>query len=202
MTVLDDFCVPDEIYVIDTETTGLDGAPLDVIVDIGICVVNLARGSVKDVYSSVVGYDVTEWDDHRKKAWIFENTDLTLDMVASSNPLDSVRKEVKEILDGKNVTAYNIPFDMDKFLYRSPWHLRSVFKECTDIMKAATNVCKLPSQFYGVQYRFPKLDHAYNTIVKNDPLMTFGKQDHRALSDSRMASYVMIEMFRNKDYVP
>ena len=199
---LDDFLIPDEIYVIDTETTGLDGAPMDVVVDIGICLANFSTGEVRDVYSSVVGYNVTEWDDRRKKAWIFENTDMSLEMVAAAKPKDIVRDDVTEILRGKNVTSYNIPFDMDKFLFKQPWNLKGVFTLRTDIMKAATEVCKLPSQFYGVKYRFPKLDHAYNTIVEGDPSGICGKQDHRALSDARMASYLMLQMFSDGNYVP
>ena len=73
---------PDEIYVLDTETTGLSGAPKDLVVDVGICRVSLRRGTVEDVYSSVLGYDVDSWDDYHRNAWIFENTDMTLEMVA------------------------------------------------------------------------------------------------------------------------
>lgn len=200
---LDDFFgVPDEMYVIDTETTGLDGGPKDVVVDIGICSVNIKEGTVKDVYSSVVGYDITEWEDNRTKAWIFENTDLTLDMVASAPPLFKIRDDVYRILKGKAVTSYNVPFDMDKFLFREPWNLRGTFTLCTDIMKAATDVCKLPSQFYGVKYRFPKLDHAYKTVLDDDPANVGDKQDHRALSDARMASHLMIGMYRSGNYFP
>jgi len=199
---LDDYHIPDEIYVVDTETTGLDGIPTDVVVDIGICAVDIRKGTIDDVYSSVVGYDVTDWDDRRKKAWIFENTDMTLEMVASAVPLNSVVREVRTILEGKTVTSYNVPFDMDKFLYKMPWGLKGTFKECTDIMKAATRVCKLPSQFYGVEYRYPKLDHAYSQIVLGGNPDPSYKQDHRALSDARMASRVMVEMFRNKEYHP
>ena len=192
----------DEIFVVDTETTGLKGAPDDVIVDIGITRVSLSKGTVSDVYSSVVGYDVEEWDESRRKAWIFENTDLSLNMVAEAPPLPYVMDDVRRILRGKWVTSYNIQYDMDKFLYREPWSLRGTFNVCTDIMLAATQVCKLPSEYYGRQYRYPKLDHAYGTIVDGDPAGIGGKQDHRALSDARMASYVMIEMWRTRQYSP
>lgn len=202
MKIEDFFDTPETIFVIDTETTGLDGAPKDVVVDIGICSVDIKKGEVKDIYSSVVGYDVTEWDRTRKEAWIFENTDLTLDMVASAPPLCKIREDVYEILKGQIVTSYNIPFDMDKFLYKEPWNLRGTFTVCTDIMKAATDVCKLPSQFYGIKYRFPKLDHAYKTVLDRDPANIGDKQDHRALSDARMASYLMIGMYEHGDYFP
>jgi len=198
---LDDFPV-DEIYVLDTETTGLFGAPKDVVVDIGITKTSLRKGTVEDVYSSVLGYDVDQWDDYRRNAWIFQNTDMTLDMVSEAPPAMHVIEDVRRILRNKVVTSYNIGYDMSKFLYLEPWNLAGTFKECTDIMKAATPVCKLPSEYYGREYRYPKLDYAYEHIVDGDPAGIDGVQDHRALSDARMASYVMIQMFRDGSYRP
>jgi DNA polymerase-3 subunit epsilon len=191
------------IYVLDTETTGLYGAPQDVVVDIGITKVDLRDGTVRDAYSAVVGHDVDRWDDYRKNAWIFQNTDMTLDMVREGVPFSKVREDVTFLLKNRNVTAYNVGYDMNKFLYKSPWDLRGTFTECTDIMLAAMKVCKLKSMNYFDDYRYPKLDVAYKMILKgDDPANIHGVQDHRALSDARMASYVMIEMFDNGDYTP
>ena len=67
----------DGILVLDTETTGLEGAPKDVVVDVGICRVDLRRGTVEDVYSSVLGYDTSEWDDYLKNAWILRTSAMT-----------------------------------------------------------------------------------------------------------------------------
>ena len=202
MNIEEYFTAPKEILVVDTETTGLDGGPKDLVVDIGIVSVDLGKGTIKDVYASVVGYDITEWEDHRSKAWVFENTDLTLDDVASARPFFKVNEDIVRILRNKVVTSYNIPFDMDKFLFREPWHMRGMFNLCTDIMLAATNVCKIPSELYGVSYKYPKLDHAYKTIVKGDPMNIGEKQEHRALSDAKMASHVMIEMYKTGQYRP
>jgi len=202
MNIEDYFTAPKEIIVVDTETTGLNGGPRDLVVDIGICSVDLNKGAVREVYSSVVGYDITEWEEHRTKAWIFENTDLTLDDVAAARPFFKVNEDVVRHLRGKAATSYNTAFDMDRFLFREPWHLKGLFSLCTDIMKAATDVCKIPSELYGVNYKYPKLDHAYRTIVNGDPAGIGGTQDHRALSDAKMASYVMIEMYRTGNYRP
>ena len=198
---LQDFFIED-IYVIDTETTGLKGAPQDVVVDIGICRVDLIEGSVEPVYSSVVGYDTSKWNDYRLNAWIFENTDLTLEMVDSAPSFDQVISEVREILKDRRVTSYNTEYDMDKFLYLEPWNLRREFMLCTDIMKAATNVCKVPSSYYEREYQYPKLDLAYSMITKGDPAEIGGIQDHRALSDATVASHVMIQMYRDGTYSP
>ncbi len=197
-----DSIVPDEIIVLDTETTGLNGAPKDVVVDIGMTRVSLRKGTVSDVYSSVLGYDVEEWDDYRRNAWIFQNTDMTLDMVSDAPPAIKVIDDVRRILRGSVATSYNVAYDMDKFLYQEPWNLRGTFKQCRDIMLEAMDVCKLPSEYYGRKYRYPKLDYAYSHIVDGDPAGIDGKQDHRALSDARMASYVMIQMYRDGCYDP
>jgi DNA polymerase-3 subunit epsilon len=196
---LDDFLVED-VYVLDTETTGLKGAPEDAIVDIGICRVDLEAGTVDTVYSSVVGHDVSLWNEYRRTAWIFENTDLTLEMVASAKPQGEVAAEVRSILSGKNVTSFNTEYDLGRFLYLPPWSLRGVFTECTDIMKAATPVCRLPSQYYGREYRYPRLDTAYAMIVEGDPAGINGVQDHRALSDAKVASHIMISLRRRGLY--
>ncbi|MDO5852481.1 MAG: 3'-5' exonuclease [Thermoplasmata archaeon] len=192
----------DEIYVLDTETTGLQGAPRDLVVDVGICRVSLSEGTVDDVYSSVLGYETDEWDDYLREAWIFQNTDMTLEMVEEAPPALTVIDDVRRILRGKPVTAYNTGYDFGKFLYEEPWNMRGWFVECADIMVAATPVCKVPSEYYGRQYKFPKLDYAYAKIVDGDPAGIHGVQDHRALSDARMASHLMIAMSRNGQYRP
>lgn len=198
---LEDFFVED-IYVLDTETTGLKGAPEDVIVDIGVCKVDIKSGKVEPVYSSIVGYDTSRWNDYRRNAWIFDNTDLTLEMVHSAPPLSKILIEISALLSGKKVTSYNTDYDMDKFLYREPWNMKGLFIPCTDIMKAATYVCKVPSQYYGREYQYPKLDRAYMMITDGDPAGINGKQDHRALSDATVASHVMIQMYRDGTYSP
>jgi DNA polymerase III epsilon subunit-like protein len=202
VSTLNDFFHDDKIYVLDTETTGLKGAPADVVVDIGVCETDLEKGTVKPVYSSIVGHDTEKWNDYRKTAWIFQNTDLTLEAVDDAPPFDKVASDVRKLLRGRNVTSYNTGYDMGKFLYLEPWSMKGLFKECTDIMKAATLVCKIPSEYYGCDYRYPRLDVAYSMIVDGDPAGIEGKQDHRALSDAVVASYVMIQMYRDGNYSP
>ena len=201
LMMLDDLPI-DEVYVLDTETTGLYGAPKDVVVDVGITKVSLRKGTVEDSYSSVLGYDTSDWDDYRRNAWIFQNTDMTLEMVEDAPDAMDVIRDVRSMLKGKTVTAYNIGYDFGKFLNLEPWNMSKVCVLCNDIMLAAKDVCKLPSQYYGREYRYPKLDYAYEHIVSGDPAEIHGKQDHRALSDARMASYLMIQMYRDGTYKP
>lgn len=189
------------IYVLDTETTGFDGYPNDVVVDIGIATADLKTGEVKDVYSSIVGYDISVWSKEKKKSWIFENSSLTLDEVAKAPPIKRVSNEVNEILKGHCVTSYNTGFDLNKFLYSEPWNLDGKIIECTDIMKAAMNVCRIQSPMHE-GYKFPKLIEAYHKMCPDDPENLCGTQDHRALSDARVASHVLLSMHNEGLYDP
>jgi DNA polymerase-3 subunit epsilon len=197
MSKLDDFCKK-EVFVLDTETTGLTGAPFDKVVDIAICKVDLDDGIVTEVYSSVVGHDVSLWNDTLRNAWIFENTDMTLEMVSEAPSEETVIKEVTEILRGSNVTSFNRAFDFDKFLFKEPWSLRGKFIPVRCIMLASVNVCKLPGEFE--EYKWPKLGEAYDIIVKDDPAGLNGIQSHRALSDALAASYILLELYRSGNY--
>ena len=197
MSSLDDF-LDQSIYVIDTETTGLDGHPNDVVVDIAICKTDLRKGTVEEVYSSVVGYDISKWDDRRKNAWIFQNTDLTLDAVASAPRVETVVADVRRILKDKNVSTFNTGFDLIKFLYREPWSLRGIIRESRCIMLASRDVCKIPG-FYE-EYKWPKLEEAYTMLTEGDPANICGEQTHRALSDAVMASHILIALHKGGNY--
>ncbi|MDR0335029.1 MAG: 3'-5' exonuclease [Methanomassiliicoccaceae archaeon] len=197
MSKLDEFCMP-EVFVIDTETTGLDGAPKDKVVDIAICRVTLGGDSVDTVYSSIVGHDTSKWNNELRHAWIFENTDLTAEMVRNAPPEADVVRDVSRILSGKNVTSFNYSFDFDKFLYRQPWSLRDIIVPFKCVMIASKDVCRLPGMYED--YKYPRLDQAYSMIVKGDPAGIAGKQAHRALSDAVMASYILLELYRTGHY--
>jgi DNA polymerase-3 subunit epsilon len=197
MSVLEDF-TDVEVFIIDTETTGLDGSPRDKVVDIAICKATLNKGKVETVYSSLVGHDTSLWDDEQKNAWIFGNSDLTLEMVDTAPPENDVVNEVTKILKGNNVTSFNYAYDFDKFLYREPWNLRSKIIPFRCIMLASKNVCKLPGLYE--EYKWPKLEEAYSIIVKDDPAGIHGVQKHRALSDALMASYILLKLYGNGDY--
>jgi len=197
MRTLDDFCRTD-VYVVDTETTGLLGAPKDKIVDIAVCKVTLGDDKVENVYSSIVGHDTGKWNDELKRSWIFENTDLTPDMVNDAPPESKVASDISKILKGANVTSFNFQFDFDKFLYREPWSLRNDIVPFRCVMLASKNVCKIPGMYED--YKYPKLSEAYKMIVKGDPAEIHGVQEHRALSDAIMASHILLELYRTDRY--
>lgn len=127
---------------------------------------------------------------------------MTLEAVSKAPRLSKVIADVTGILKGRWVTSYNVQYDMDKFLYKFPWNLKGAFDEVRDPMLSATEICKLKSPYYGV-YRYPKLEYAYEKILDGeDPAGIHKHQDHRALSDARMASHLLLRMYREGTYDP
>lgn len=187
-----------EIYVVDTETTGLEGHPVDVILEIAICKVNTETKTVEKVYDLIVGHDITDWEYHRRHAWIFGNSNLKLSMIPSGKSEKEVIKEVREILKDKYVTSYNTSYDFAHFLSLEPWSLDNVVKDIIScIMISSTPVCGIEG--YYDEYKWPRLEEAYDMLVEGNPAKIEG-QDHRALSDTLMASHVLLSLFESNNY--
>ena len=192
------FFMKPDIYVLDTETTGLRGHPYDHVVDIAICRVSLRDGNVESVFSSVVGHDISTWDQTTRKAWIFENTDLSLDMVSDAPPIETIVENVRKLLCNQYVTSFNVDFDFRKFLFQPPWNLEHAIELTPCIMKASMPICAIPGTYD--KYKYPKLKEAYEMIVPGDPAGIEGNQTHRALSDTIMASHILIALDRAGKY--
>lgn len=187
-----------EIYVIDTETTGLDGFPDDLIVEIGICKINPTNESVEVIFDSLVGHDVDTWEKRQRNAWIFGNTDLSLEDVRKAPPQDEIVKKAREFLREKYVTCFNVDFDFTRFLCCNPWNLDEVVEDIINcIMIAATPVCGIEG--YYDEYKWPKLEEAYEMLCKNNPAK-IRDQSHRALDDTLMASHVLLSLIKTNDY--
>ena len=202
------------VLIIDTETTGLSGYPKDRVLEIGIA--ELDGGSVRPVYSEIIRYsDIVEFDrkyvnlDGSEGIWIYRNSDLRMeDTLNASKDLDTVVREVREIVSGKEVTSYNVKFDFGKFLYQGPWNIRNIVTRKIDIMKLATakvyELADLDSiEDKGLQERllreredfcYPEkwvrsID-AYRVLCPEDPMRLEGMR-HRAIDDAVMEGWIL-----------
>ena len=202
------------VLIIDTETTGLSGYPKDRVLEIGIA--ELDGGSVKPVYSEIIRYsDIVEFDrkyvnlDGSEGIWIYRNSNLRMeDTLNASKDVERVAAEVRAIVSGMEVTSYNVPFDLGKFLYHEPWNLRGIVERKIDIMKLATSkvyeLCESDSLYdKGLQERllrereesyYPEkwvrsID-AYRALCPEDPMGLEGMR-HRAIDDAVMEGFVL-----------
>jgi len=204
------------VLIIDTETTGLRGIPEDRVLEIGIAEYDEVSGDISPVYSEMIRYDdIVDFDskyvniDGSRGIWIYRNSDMRMeDTLNAAKDLDTVVREVREIVSGKEVTSYNVKFDFGKFLYQEPWNIRNIVTRKIDIMKlATTKVYELADsdsiEDKGLQERllreredsyYPEkwvrsID-AYRVLCPEDPMGLEGMR-HRAIDDAVMEGWIL-----------
>ncbi|MGE4212176.1 MAG: exonuclease domain-containing protein [Candidatus Methanomethylophilaceae archaeon] len=204
------------VLIIDTETTGLRGIPEDRVLEIGIAEYDGDSENISPVYSEMIRYDdIVDFDskyvniDGSRGIWIYRNSDMRMeDTLNAAKDLDTVVREVREIVSGKEVTSYNVKFDFGKFLYQEPWNIRNIVTRKIDIMKlATTKVYELADsdsiEDKGLQERllreredspYPEKwvrpQDAYRVLCPDNP-MRLGNQTHRALDDAIMEGWIL-----------
>lgn len=172
-----------DLYVIDLETTHLEPWAGH-IVEVGICRVDLGRRCVFPEYGRIVNVDL---DEDEKKAWVFQNTDLTPDDVEQSPygwPI--IAFELQRLMMHGVFTSYNQSFD---FGWLEQYGIMPDFT--ADIMDMVTDD-------YG---RRLSAQAAYRYYCPDNPArLPQSTEDHRALSDAVMESYILLEMCKSGIY--
>ncbi|WP_400232139.1 3'-5' exonuclease [Methanomethylophilus alvi] len=202
------------VLIIDTETTGLSGYPKDRVLEIGIA--ELEEGSVKPVYSDIVEFDRKYVNPNGSEGiWIYRNSDLRMeDTLNASKDVERVAAEVREIVSGREVTSYNVPFDFGKFLYREPWNLKELCSIPYDIMELATKrvyslaendiiqdkalrerlLMEREESYYPNKW-IRSID-AYRALCPEDPMGLEGMR-HRAVDDAVMEGWILRTLLKN-----
>lgn len=170
-----------EIFVLDTETTGLEGAVAgDAVVEIGIARVDLDGGEVVPEFGRIVHQDLTP---AQRDAWVFSHTDLTVKDVESSPwTVDRMRSLLRDY-EGATFTAYNIGFDFGRFLRWSPWEFNPTLAPC--IMEEVAH------ELNGG--RWMTAQSAYDLLCPDNPAgVPDGLEEHRAVSDAVLEGHILL----------
>ena len=205
------------MLIIDTETTGLVGYPMDRVLEIGIAEMDEKTFEVKPVYNALVKYADQEeyfakYKENRGPIWVFDNTDMTPEMIAEEGKgVSEVVDDVRNIVSGKCVTSYNVPFDFGRFLYYDPWNLSEICKVPFDIMDEATFAVRNRAENDKIENKaladrllwewedFPekwlRSADAYAALCPEDPA-GIGEQKHRALDDAIQEAYILAAVRR------
>lgn len=170
------------IGIIDIETTGF--FPKGFIVEVGIASLDTDTGEVETVFDSVCkepGMTVRD-----REAWIFSNSDLTVEMVREAPTFESLKDEIQEAINGFDaVTAYNKAFDFQFLKHRGI----EIKREWPCPMKVATPVCKLPGK-HG--FKWPKVEEAWQHFF---PYVEYVEL-HRGADDALHEAEIVYELFK------
>ena len=175
------------ILVVDIETTGFLNAG-GKIVEIGIVSLDLETGRIIELFDQVIREDGLTAKD--RDAWIFQNSNLTVEEVRNAPPAKDIFAQVQVILDAYPLgcTAFNRPFDVGFLESRGIKFSRSL----QDPMILATGVCKLPNAYGRGGYKYPKVTEAYDFFFPNSGYV----EAHRGLDDCRHEALVVLELYK------
>ena len=195
-----------KIYVIDAETTGLEGANYgDYVLSIGISEVDIINQTVDPFFNRVLGYDIKKHEDViNKDTWIFNNSSLSLENVKFSydngETAEVIAEEFNELMKDKWIAMYNKDYDYGKFLKYSPFNLDpSRILPC--LMYASTDPCAIPKP-WGYGYKWPTLEEAVDILLDDDIKEEINKTEnfHDALYDTYVSGHVMLKLIEMGEY--
>jgi len=176
------------ILILDIETTGFlnNGGK---IVEIGIVELNLEFGEMKIIYDKMC-HERPITKKEVEKAWIIENSDMTVEDVQNSQQLKEQQEEIQEIINRYplGATAFNNEFDFGFLEDRGFTFPKKL--DCP--MKLSTNICKLPNKNNKPGYKWPKVEEAHEFF--------FGEvgyvEAHRGADDALHEAEIVLELFK------
>ena len=169
--------IKSKFLVIDIETTAFT-PQTGVIVEIGITLVDVLEKKVEIIFDEIVHH--SQVDEH---AWIFQNTDLTPEMIYSAKrSISEIITELQPLFDTYIVTAYNQQFDFSFLRYTG-----ATFPYVGhDPMKVATPILRLPGR--NRSHKWPKVQECLDYWAMNDI------EPHRAGEDSFLEAKICLKL--------
>ena len=175
-----------KILVIDIETSNFlqKGGS---IVEIGAVELDLSTGEITEVFNSLLREPTLTAKD--REAWIFSNSDLTVEMVRDAPEASLVFPQVQYIIDQypAGVTAYNRNFDVDFLVSRGIRFGKLL--PCP--MLLMTPICKLPFPRGGNGFKFPKCEEAHRYLFPDVEYT----EAHRGLSDATDEARIVYKLY-------
>lgn len=183
-----------QIYVLDTETTTTDFKDPDLgykpnghIVELGIVLLDLRTGDIRDVMHSIL-----RDEDATGEEWVYKNTDLPF-----RRPYYDSRKFVEYnlqcVLNSGPITCFNIPFDR-AMLERDFPDIVGCARWAPDIMLAADTIEEIPRKVHDTETgwrSYPSVQSTLDYLFPGCDII----EKHRALQDARDEARILFELY-------
>ncbi len=163
------------IYVLDLETTGLQGYPKDKVVQIGVVSLDLVTGEIETEMDEYLGYELTE---EEKQSWIFTEGGLDPDSLRDARSPEEIAHDLRLMLRDQRVAIFNVGFDYTKFLAHPPFDLMPddlVILPC--VMQQARWVTRIKNRWD--RYKWPTLHQAVELVLGETQ-----SHEHSAVDDA------------------
>ena len=182
-----------DVYVVQIVADGPDGFPADHVAEIGICGVSLSRMDADSVYGEVVALDPRELG-KRRLDYLEERAGITAGELYAGTPEEKVIGEVKSLLQGGTVAAYDIKNVFYYHLLNGAWDLTGTVSFMPAIsarLDRGFRPAVRGDENIGIR-------KAYEAMCPGDPMGVGGGS--RALDCAQMSAAVMMELRRAGRY--
>ena len=174
-----------KILILDIETTGFlqQGGK---IVEIGIVELDLSNGNKQIIFDQVC-HEKGITKEECEKAWIIQNSTLTVEEIRTSKPLHILQPTIQDIINQyqHGATAFNNAFDFGFMENRG-----FVFpKKLACPMKLSTNICKIQT---ARGYKWPKVEEAHKHFFGDVGYV----ESHRGADDAFHEADIVYELYK------
>lgn len=182
-----------DVYIVDTETDNLNAWNGSIV---EIAIVQLSKNTLHLEKLNCVYQSLVKPKKLHRDAWIFDNSDITVEDIAQAPSEQQVAQDVQLILKNKAVTTFNASFDFG-FLNKEPYKLKTyIATRLPCIMYADDEVCQIPHEYYDTKW--PSLEEAWEILVKE--VLPPDAGSHRAAVDAFMAAKVLQHLIHTDQY--
>ena len=175
-----------KILVIDIETTGFSKTK-NKIVEIGIVSLDLLNGDIETLFSAFIKEDgITR--EEITKAWVIENSDITVEDIWKAENLQFYFDEIQRILNEYTLgaTAFNNSFDFGFLQVRG--FIIPAKLICP--MKLATDICRIPGKKGG--WKWPNVEEAYRYFYPGEDYIEL----HRGADDAYHEAKIVYALYK------
>ncbi len=181
------------MYVIEVNADGDKGYPDNIVVEVGICKVDLDSMDFDSVYNDLLLLDPLDIG-KTSLDWLTETAGIDVRELYLGTPQNEVVSKVKDILKGSEVACFDVGVTFRRFLSYDPWDLT---KEITIMSSVSSRMPSNASPIIKTNLQ-ERIGYAYSKICPDDPA-DVGK-GRRALHLAQMTSEIMIRLHQNGMY--
>ncbi len=179
----------DEIHVLAISKTGDKGFPLDQVIEVAVFRVDLAQNMMESVFDTLVRQDTATWSEE-VTAHVKETYGITPETVEMGRQEDEVAKDLRDILQDKVITGFDVKGDFMGHLMNEPYDLAKEAEVCSAVSARTSFIYRPETPDQTMALRM-----SYDMILPDDP--AGAGEDLGAYGDAARASALLIEL-RNR----
>lgn len=178
-----------EIFVIEINADGDKGYPDNIVVEVGVCRVDLDTMDFDSIYNDMILLNPLDVG-KTSLDWLTDTAGIDVRELYLGSLQDEVVSKVKELIKGKEVACFDVGETFGRFLLYEPWDLT---KEVTIRSSVSSRMPGNASPTFKTNLQ-ERIGYAYSKICPGDPAAI--GNGRRALQLAQMTSEIMIRLHK------